>query len=162
MHLLNRTVATIVFTLLAITVSAQVSELPDPLFQDQEIIDVRIVAPLTTLVRERPTEDDLLIAIPYDFDQSGLVDAPYAVPNENLRIRHVRQRLYRGRCVNNQYIADSIGKFRDNRDAIYALIGAQEGLDSKVRKNVVRYVDDFYEIIDEPRDVERQIIDRCI
>ena len=347
MHVLNRTVAIILFSVPATTVSAQVSESPDPLFQDQEIIDVRIVAPLATLVRERPTEDDLpgvfqytatdstrvdfdvqirtrghfrhntcdfpplwlnfkksqtnntlfdkqdklklvvhcddseryeqvvlreylayrffnaitdlsfrvrllrvtyvdseerrddqtrfafliehknrlaerydmrdlkiertklgsiqpdllnltsvfeffigntdfspiagspgnecchnyvlfgndgdlLIAIPYDFDQSGLVDAPYAVPNENLRIRNVRQRLYRGRCVNNQYVADSIGRFRDHRDAIYALVDAQEGLDSRGLKRIVRYIDDFYQIIDEPQDVERQIINKCI
>ncbi len=107
-------------------------------------------------------DSDLLIAIPYDFDQSGLVDAPYAVPNENLRIRNVRQRLYRGRCVNNEHVVVSIGRFRDNRDAIYALVDAQEGLDSSVHKNIVRYIDDFYEMIDEPRDVERQIINRCI
>jgi len=35
--------------------------------------------------------------IPYDFDQSGLVDAPHARPNERFDLRTVRDRLYRGR-----------------------------------------------------------------
>ena len=107
-------------------------------------------------------DSDLLIAIPYDFDQSGIVDAPYAEVNQKLRIRNVRQRLYRGRCVNNEHVMTSIGRFRENRDAMYALVDAQEGLESSVHKKIVRYIDDFYEIINDPQDVERLIIDRCI
>jgi len=75
---------------------------------------------------------DPVIAIPYDFDQSGFVDAPYAVPNENFRIRNVRQRLYRGRCVNNEHVAASLRRFRDRRDSIYALVDEQVGLQSRV------------------------------
>jgi len=104
---------------------------------------------------------DPIIAIPYDFDQSGFVDAPYAIPNEQLHIRSVRQRVYRGRCVNNKYVENSLQKFRDNRAAIYAVIEEQEGLDSRVRKSLVRYVDDFYELINDAKDVENRIIDRC-
>jgi hypothetical protein len=103
-----------------------------------------------------------VIAIPYDFDQSGIVDAPYAAPNERFRIRNVRQRLYRGRCVNNGHVAASLRRFRDRRDAIYALVHEQEGLESSVRERIVRYIDKFYGLIDEPRDVGRQIINRCI
>jgi hypothetical protein len=105
---------------------------------------------------------DPLLAIPYDFDQSGLVNAPYAVPAAQFRIRSVRQRVYRGRCVNNKYIDGSIEEFRKNRDALYALVSGQEGLDAGVRKSIVRYMDDFYEIIDKPRNVERKMIDRCV
>jgi len=105
---------------------------------------------------------DPLIAIPYDFDQSGIVNAPYAEPNERFRIRSVRQRLYRGRCVNNGHVAASLQKFRDRRDEIYALVDEQEGLESSVRDRIVRYIDRFYDLIDEPRDVEREIMKRCI
>jgi hypothetical protein len=107
-------------------------------------------------------DSDLLIAIPYDFDQSGIVDAPYAIPNETLRIRSVRQRVYRGRCVNNEHVMTSIGRFRENRDALYALADAQEGLESRVREKIVRYIDDFYEIINDPQDIERLIVGRCL
>lgn len=105
---------------------------------------------------------DPIIAIPYDFDQSGFVNAPYAEVNERFRIRNVRQRLYRGRCVNNEHLAASLQKFRDSRDDIFALIDEQEGLSPYVRDDLVRYVDDFYELINKPKDVERKIIDKCI
>lgn len=38
------------------------------------------------------------IAVPYDFDYAGLVDADYAVPPAELPIGDVRQRLFRGFC----------------------------------------------------------------
>ena len=105
---------------------------------------------------------DPVWAIPYDFDQSGFVDAPYATPNEKLRIRSVRQRLYRGRCANNGHVAASLQKFRDARDAIYTLVNEQEGLVSRTRSRLVDYIDGFYEVIDDPRAVERKIINKCV
>jgi len=105
---------------------------------------------------------DPLIAVPYDFDQSGFVDAPYAVANERFGIRSVRQRVYRGRCLNNEHVATSLRRFRDRRDSIYALVDEQEGLQSHVREDLVRFIDDFYELINDPKDVERRIIKRCI
>ena len=105
---------------------------------------------------------DPILAIPYDFDQSGFVDAPYALPNENLRIRSVTQRLYRGRCANNEHLEESIGMFSNERDKLFALIADQEGLDSRARKQVTRYLDDYYENNDDPRDVQRKIINKCL
>ena len=105
---------------------------------------------------------DPLIAVPYDFDQSGFVDAPYAVPNEFFRIRTVRQRVYRGRCVNNEHVAASLRRFHDRRDSIYALVNEQEGLLPKVRENLIGYIDDFYDLIDNPKHVERKIIKKCV
>lgn len=106
--------------------------------------------------------DEPVVAVPYDFDQSGFVDAPYASPSSNFRIRTVRQRLYRGRCLYNGDVQTSLQKFRDSRDAIQVLVNEQEGLKSGTRKNLVRYIDKFYDLIDDPRDVQQQIIENCI
>jgi hypothetical protein len=107
-------------------------------------------------------ENSPVLAIPYDFDQSGFVDAPYAIPNPNFHIRTVRQRLYRGRCVNNGRVAASLQKFRDAREVIYALVNEQEGLESRTRNRLVDYIDNFYGLIDDPEAVEKKIISRCI
>lgn len=103
-----------------------------------------------------------ITAIPYDFDQSGFVDAPYAEPNPNFRIRSVKQRVYRGRCVNNRYIEASIQKFRDKREVIYALIADQPGFEDSTREDLVKFVDRFYELIEEPKKVENSIAKRCL
>lgn len=100
--------------------------------------------------------------IPYDFDQSGFVDAPYAVPNPNFRMRTVRQRLYRGRCVNNRHVGESLQRLRDRREDIEAMLNAQPGLEEGARQDLVRFVDEFYAIAADPGRVERLILKRCI
>jgi len=110
----------------------------------------------------RKEDTDPIFAIPYDFDQSGLVDAPYAVPAEAFRIRSVRQRLYRGRCVNNEYLEGSLQRFNDRRREIYVLINDQEGLTDRTRKSLIAYVDGFYKLINNPAKVKRYIVDQCV
>jgi len=105
---------------------------------------------------------DLLVAIPYDFDQAGLVSAPYALPGRQFGIRTVRQRIYRGRCENNDYVEASIDRFKAVRNNIFALIETQDGLTSKVRRILATYVRQFYDIADDPRRVTRLMINECI
>ncbi|MEY4931652.1 MAG: hypothetical protein RI909_2376, partial [Bacteroidota bacterium] len=41
------------------------------------------------------------ITVPYDFDHSGIVNAPYAKPAEALLLSSTRERRYRGYCLTN-------------------------------------------------------------
>jgi hypothetical protein len=107
-------------------------------------------------------DSDLLVGIPYDFDQSGLVSAPYALPGPQFGIRTVRERIYRGRCENNAYIAESIGRFKALRNNIFALIETQDGLTRKVRRILANYVQQFYDIADDPRRVTRLMTKKCL
>ncbi len=107
-------------------------------------------------------EGEAIYAIPYDFDMSGLVDAPYAEPNPRFRIKRVTQRLYRGRCDYNDHLQTSIQLFQDSRDAIYDLIDQQAGLEDSTRKKVRKFVDRFFDVIDNPKKVHREISSKCI
>lgn len=102
------------------------------------------------------------LPIPYDFDFSGLVDAPYAAPNPKLKIRTVTKRLYRGRCEHNELVAPTLERFREKRADIFALIEQQEGLGGRERREVHRYVDEFFDVIERPRSVERYLIGECV
>ncbi|MFZ2900833.1 MAG: hypothetical protein WA004_19530 [Saprospiraceae bacterium] len=44
----------------------------------------------------RDEKTGLFYLIPFDFDFSGLVNAPYAVPNPDYRLTNIRQRVYLG------------------------------------------------------------------
>ena len=105
---------------------------------------------------------DPLLSIPYDFDQAGFVDAPYASPNAALSIRNVRQRLYRGRCVNNQHIDASISKINGHRDEIIALVESQNGLDDRTRKKLLRYIDKYFDLVETRKKVERYFNKKCV
>lgn len=106
--------------------------------------------------------DDPLLAVPYDFDNAGFVNAPYAQPAEWVDIENVWQRAYLGYCVNNALVAGSISRFQQAREELYALVAEQPGLESSVRDSLARYMDEFFEIMGDPEAVERQLINHCI
>jgi hypothetical protein len=99
--------------------------------------------------------------IPYDFDFSGLVDAPYADPNPQFRIRSVTTRVYRGRCFNNGLLADTLARFEENKSAIYGIVEELTGLDAGNREEVTDYLDSFYEIIGDPGMLDEEIVREC-
>lgn len=107
-------------------------------------------------------EGEELVSVPYDFDQSGLVNAPHANPNPRFFLRSVRNRLYRGRCFNNALLPPSILRFQERRDELYTLLRDQPGLTSRTRKRVISYVEKFYKTIDDPKSVEKHLVKKCI
>lgn len=107
-------------------------------------------------------ENGRIVPIPYDFDMSGLVDAPHASPSPNFKITDVRDRLYRGRCVNNEHVAGSVQAFIDNKENIYDLVTSNEIYKSKGRRAALEYLDDFYDVIESPARVQSSLIDKCI
>ena len=102
------------------------------------------------------------LSVPYDFDQSGLVNAPYAAPNPKFELNSPRHRLYRGRCANNYRLPATLALFREKRTAIETLVANQEGLRYATRKQMLDFIGDFYKTIEDPDRVTRNIVNRCI
>ena len=102
------------------------------------------------------------ISVPYDFDVTGIVSLPHAVPNPRFKLASVRHRLYRGRCANNQYLEESFQAWRDKKPMIYDVINSQEGLSDRERKKTIRYVDDFYKVINSKRQANYRIVKACL
>ncbi len=100
-------------------------------------------------------------SIPYDFDMSGLVNAPHASPNPKLRLESVQERLYRGRCVNNDRIAGTLETFLGKREEIEALIRSQPGVSSRKRRELLGYINEFYRSVSNERRIDRNLIRRC-
>ncbi len=110
----------------------------------------------------RPEEEGELLAVPYDFDMSGLVNARHATPNPRFKLRSVRDRLYRGRCANNGHLEETLQAYRDRRPDIERLVSASPHMSNKTRKDVSRYIDKFYDIIDNPKAVQSRLTRKCI
>lgn len=102
-----------------------------------------------------------LLAIPYDFDFSGAVAAPYATPPPQLPIRSVRERLYRGYCRPDSLLAAVLTRFREAKDSIYAVVRAVPDLDPRDAKSVLDYFDGFFRTIENPGTVRREFVHRC-
>jgi hypothetical protein len=99
--------------------------------------------------------------VAYDFDFAGLVNAPYAVVDRRFPISNVRQRFYRGRCMDNDYLPDLFATFIEQRPEFAAIVDELDMLSNRTRRDVTNYVDRFYRDITDPKRIEKQFIGRC-
>lgn len=105
-----------------------------------------------------------LIVAPYDFDQAGLINAQYALPAKGLGIRGVRQRLYRGLCVDEQMLQNSIDLFNEKRswiEAEFPLEGPEKSTVYSANKRARKYIADFYEVVNDPAARQKAISGQC-
>jgi hypothetical protein len=110
------------------------------------------------------TSDTLMApyTVAYDFDQAGIVDAPYAVPHQELGIPSVLTRLYRGYCETDLHNFDStFALFNRLKPEFYAIYDSCSLLPSKYKKFVDRFLDGFYKTINNERDIKKEFGNPC-
>ena len=101
------------------------------------------------------------IGIPYDFDWCGLVSAFYAKPNSMLNTVTVSERVYRGFKKPIEIINGNIELFNLRKTAIYDLFNDFELLKKSERKRIIKYLDEFYETINDPRMVRQEFMENA-
>lgn len=103
-----------------------------------------------------------LITVPYDFDHSGLVNAPYAHPAEELLMSSVQERRYRGYCIKNMKVFEKpIALFNGLKNDIYNLYTKSSLLDEKYIRSVTKYLDEFYKTINDPKSWQKDFSYPC-
>jgi hypothetical protein len=101
------------------------------------------------------------LVIPYDFDQSGIINTRYSSPSDALGLSSVRQRLYRGRCMNLDQLDATVALFNSRRAELETAL-LPDILQGKYRESAVRYIGEFYKIINDPLQREKNIENRCL
>lgn len=92
------------------------------------------------------------IPVPYDFDHSGMVNTPYALPAEELQLRSIRERRYRGYCISDLKVFEPIiTRYNQLKDDIYKIYTSCTLLDEKYIKSTLLYLDEFYATINNPK-----------
>jgi len=104
---------------------------------------------------------DSRIPVPFDFDLSGLVNAKYAAPPSHIPIRFVRTRYYRGLCHPPGVLEDALQKVQSKRAEILELYAETELLEARSKASTLRYVEEFFELLDDPKRVKKEIAGRC-
>jgi hypothetical protein len=103
-----------------------------------------------------------ILAIPYDFDYSGMVNTVYAVPDERLGTESVLTRVYRGYCLPSEdHYQRLFDVFIKKKQEMFSLIEDFELLHKKSRLEMLDYLEEFYHIIETPWLARREIIDTC-
>lgn len=107
--------------------------------------------------------DGTVVPVAVDFDFSGAVNARYATADPSLEISRVRDRLFRGYCASAGEYAPIFAKFNEKKEAIYALYHDDVGklLRPKIVDETLKYFDEFYKTINDPRAAKREILENC-
>ncbi|QZD90569.1 hypothetical protein K3148_04020 [Qipengyuania aurantiaca] len=110
------------------------------------------------LVGDDGNAREALTPIPYDFDNAGLVNASYAVPNAQLRTRSVRQRVYRGLCRFNALVPAEAERLRNLRRDLEQEIAAIPYASERTRESMMDYLETFYRDLAE---LDRKVLADC-
>ena len=96
----------------------------------------------------QPLDGGPLVPVPYDFDFSGLVNAPYALPNTDLNLTSVKDRALMGWPVDPRQMRVQISFFKLKRPQIEAVISEFKLLSRMDRNEMMTYINDFYSDLD--------------
>lgn len=101
------------------------------------------------------------IPIPYDFDFSGYVDTPYALPPAELNLDNVRERLYRGYCVHNGEAAAVASQMRAAQPQMLAVLTQVPGLDAHSQAKAAGYLNSFFATISSDASLNSKVLRTC-
>lgn len=105
--------------------------------------------------------DGAIVPVPYDFDQTGVVNPEYAAPNPRLGIRSVLQRKFRGQCRPKEVTDTTLALLRERRGAIRALFESQPELAERSARRALDFLDGFYRWADDPARVAKTLAAEC-
>jgi hypothetical protein len=102
-----------------------------------------------------------IFPVPYDFDLTGFVNAHYAQPDPKFKamINSIRDRLYRGFYMPIDSFTPVFATFKEKKELIYALLTNHPYLKATLKNRAIKYLDTFYKILDNPRQIKKHFID---
>ena len=107
-------------------------------------------------------EEKIFVSVPYDFDLVGFVSSPYARPSPALKLRSVRERVYRGYCLEDLNVLNStFQQFQELRPKIYSIITESSLIDGEFMEFATDYLDNFFETLEDDRKMSREFSYPC-
>ena len=100
------------------------------------------------------------VAVPYDFDNAGLVNAPYALPAEYLGVNSVTERVYNGYYRPIDDLQRILDIFTHKKAVIYKEVKNVSGLKIHDIDETIKYFDQFYKTLDHTKRIQYELIDK--
>lgn len=99
--------------------------------------------------------------VPYDFDFSGLVNAHYTKPKGVPEDLLPTRRLYNGICYTAEQFKEVFEFYIQLRPEFEAIINNMEYLTKSRKKEKIRYIDYFYNVIKDKEQFKTEFLDIC-
>ena len=90
------------------------------------------------------TESGQIIPVPYDFDFSAIVDAPYARPSSSIGQHTLHQRVYLGFAASDEQLDEAVALFTKHKKELLKTIRKFSLLPIQERYNITEYLSHFY------------------
>lgn len=100
-------------------------------------------------------------AVPYDFDLSGLVNAEYSKPEGVPDYMLASKRQYKGICYTEDEFNNTFELYLELKPRFESIISNQTLLSKNARKEVIRYIDQFYKVIENQYLFNREFYSSC-
>jgi hypothetical protein len=118
--------------------------------------NVKIIKPLVFDTAQ------LAIAIPYDFDWTGLVNADYAIPADEITgTKSVRERIFLGVCRSKEVYLKDLEQFLEKKEAFYRVINEFPYLSARSKKDMTLYLDGFFNQCVGRKDIIDILLNSC-
>lgn len=102
-----------------------------------------------------------VIPVAFDFDSSGAVNAPYAIPSEKVKIKAVTQRLFRGFCKPGTVTTDAVTHVLAKKEVILTLNEEHEFLNASTKKRLQKFYAGFFKVAQDPKLRQKRILKTC-
>ena len=100
-------------------------------------------------------------AVPYDFDFSGFVNAPYTYKvHDQLNLLPDR-RVYKGLCYTEDEFREVFDFYRDLRPVFRTMVREQKLLSPESRRHILDYLNEFYTIINSRYLFTQEFLGHC-
>ena len=98
----------------------------------------------------------------FDYDQAGVINTAYAVPDPQLGIQRVTDRVYRGLCVPTDTIKAVLADMKAKRPEIEALYKDDVGkMMGPMAGYATRFIGSFFSDMENEKRVQKDIIEKC-
>lgn len=102
-----------------------------------------------------------LEAVPYDFDLSGFIDASYSKPEGVPEYLLADKRVYKGLCYTADEFKDTFEFYKKLKPVFESVINSQDLIPRYDKKQLIRYIDKFYSVINNEQLFNREILKAC-
>jgi len=97
------------------------------------------------------------IAIPHDFDGTGVVNADYAIPTAETGLKSIRERLFLGTCRSKMVFQQELRNFLSKKQDIYGVITGFPYLNQRSKKDIIDFLDQFFNQIEKQKSLDNLI-----
>ena len=91
-----------------------------------------------------PRKGGLPFPVPYDFDRSGLVNAPYADPAQMLPIQTVRERFFQWRGKDRKQLEPVLELFKQRKEDLMGICWDFDALSVQDRQDITQFLEEFF------------------